>query len=198
MPCVAGTLRSRPLRACQPSHHAGENGRFMSSIASSLDRLKDRCRSMGGRNPHEPNRTSTPLELLFDLTFVIAFSQASSEIAHVTAEGHSKTAIFGMSLAMFASIWAWISFTWFASAFDTGLHVCASYLDHEAHIGTVSTILTVIVPVLVFSSTVGYLYVLLLGVARIRRRSRRCLARDGRRGGHGGRACADSDHQTSS
>jgi hypothetical protein len=28
---------------------------------------------MSGRDPHEPHRTATPLELLFDLTFVVAF-----------------------------------------------------------------------------------------------------------------------------
>jgi low temperature requirement protein LtrA len=28
---------------------------------------------MSGRDPHERHRASTPLELLFDLTFVVAF-----------------------------------------------------------------------------------------------------------------------------
>ena len=30
-------------------------------------------------NPHEQHRVATPLELLFDLTFVIAFGAAASE-----------------------------------------------------------------------------------------------------------------------
>ena len=33
---------------------------------------------MGGRDPHEPHRAATPLELLFDLTFVVAFGIAGS------------------------------------------------------------------------------------------------------------------------
>ena len=37
---------------------------------------------MTGRSRHESNRTATPLELFFDLTFVIAFSAAAAEFAH--------------------------------------------------------------------------------------------------------------------
>ena len=43
---------------------------------------------MGGRDPHEPHRAATPLELLFDLTFVVAFGIAANELAHFVAEGH--------------------------------------------------------------------------------------------------------------
>ena len=32
---------------------------------------------MTGRDPNEAHRAATPLELLFDLTFVVAFSQIS-------------------------------------------------------------------------------------------------------------------------
>ncbi len=44
--------------------------------------LSHRIAPMTGRDPHEANRASTPLELLFDLTFVVAFSQISGEAAH--------------------------------------------------------------------------------------------------------------------
>jgi low temperature requirement protein LtrA len=74
---------------------------------------------MGGRDPDERHRTATPLELLFDLTFVIAFGAASNELAHQLAEGHLGTALLGFSFATFGIAWAWINFTWFASAFDT-------------------------------------------------------------------------------
>jgi low temperature requirement protein LtrA len=74
---------------------------------------------MGGRDPDERHRTATPLELLFDLTFVIAFGAASNELAHQLAEGHIGTALLGFSFATFGIAWAWINFTWFASAFDT-------------------------------------------------------------------------------
>jgi len=74
---------------------------------------------MGGRDPHQPHRTATPLELFFDLTFVIAFGVAGSQFAHEIAEAHFGAGLLGFSFAMFAVIWAWINFTWFASAYDT-------------------------------------------------------------------------------
>jgi low temperature requirement protein LtrA len=74
---------------------------------------------MGGRDPAEAHRTATPLELLFDLTFVIAFGAAATELAHLLAEGHIGTALLGFAFATFGIAWAWINFTWFASAFDT-------------------------------------------------------------------------------
>lgn len=74
---------------------------------------------MAGRDPHEPHRVSSPLELLFDLTFVVAFSVAASEFAHAMAAGHVVVGLAGFGFAMFAVCWAWINFTWFASAYDT-------------------------------------------------------------------------------
>ena len=74
---------------------------------------------MAGRDPHEPARSATPLELLFDLTFVVAFAQAADQFAHLLAEGHVGAALGGFAFAMFAICWAWINFSWFASAYDT-------------------------------------------------------------------------------
>jgi low temperature requirement protein LtrA len=74
---------------------------------------------MGGRDPHEGHRAATPLELLFDLTFVIAFGAAANELAHQLAEGHFAAALLGFSFATFGIAWAWINFSWFASAYDT-------------------------------------------------------------------------------
>ena len=37
------------------------------------DSLHHHSRPMGGRDPHEPNRVATPLELLFDLTFLTSY-----------------------------------------------------------------------------------------------------------------------------
>ena len=74
---------------------------------------------MIGRDPHELHRAATPLELLYDLTFVVAFGVAGNEAAHYFAEGHWRTGMIGFGFAMFAVIWAWIQNTWFASAYDT-------------------------------------------------------------------------------
>jgi low temperature requirement protein LtrA len=78
-----------------------------------------RVRRMTGRDPHERHRVATPLELLFDLTFVIAFGVAGSEFAHMLVAGHIGAALTGFVFAMFATVLAWINFTWFASAYDT-------------------------------------------------------------------------------
>src|SRR5688572_16168785 len=81
--------------------------------------LHHHTRRMRGRDLHEENRVATPLELLFDLTFVIAFGLAASQFAHAIAEAHYKTALIGFGFASFAICWAWINFSWFASAYDT-------------------------------------------------------------------------------
>ncbi|HWM73074.1 MAG TPA: low temperature requirement protein A [Nocardioides sp.] len=74
---------------------------------------------MGGRDPDEEHRPATPLELLFDLTFVIAFGVAADELAHLLATDHISEGLVGFGFAMFAVSWAWIFWSWFASAFDT-------------------------------------------------------------------------------
>ena len=74
---------------------------------------------MIGRDPDEKNRVASPLELLFDLTFVAAFNRAGDEAAHFIAEGHFGTAIVGFAFVSSTVCWAWVNFSWFASAFDT-------------------------------------------------------------------------------
>jgi low temperature requirement protein LtrA len=74
---------------------------------------------MSGRDPHEPHRVATPLELLFDLTFVIAFGVAASQFAHSLVSGHIEAGLISFTFATFSVCWAWINFSWFASAYDT-------------------------------------------------------------------------------
>jgi low temperature requirement protein LtrA len=78
-----------------------------------------RIRRMSGRDPHEQHRAATPLELLFDLTFVIGFGISASEFAHALSEDHVGAGLAGFAFATFAICWAWINFSWFASAYDT-------------------------------------------------------------------------------
>ncbi len=78
-----------------------------------------RRRRFSGRDPHEDNRASTPLELLYDLTIVVAFGTAADELAHYVAEDHVGTGILGFAFATFAVTWAWLNYSWFASAYDT-------------------------------------------------------------------------------
>ncbi|MET9325494.1 low temperature requirement protein A [Tsukamurella sp. NPDC003166] len=81
--------------------------------------MRRRLIPMSGRDPHEEGRTATTLELLFDLTFVVVFSLAGVQLADALAEAHYLAAFLGFGLCAFAAIWAWINFTWMASAFDT-------------------------------------------------------------------------------
>lgn len=74
---------------------------------------------MNPRDPRAPHRVSTPLELLFDLVFVVAVSQASITLHHEIVENHVAEGVVGYLMVFFAIWWAWMNFSWFASAFDT-------------------------------------------------------------------------------
>jgi low temperature requirement protein LtrA len=76
-------------------------------------------RRFSGRDPTESHRTATPLELLYDLTIVVAFGIAADELAHYIAEDHVGAGVAGFAFATFAVSWAWINYSWFASAYDT-------------------------------------------------------------------------------
>ena len=76
-------------------------------------------RAMVARDREEPHRASTPLELLFDLCFVVAVSQAAAALHHALVEGEVGHAVLSYSAVFFAIWWAWMNFTWFASAYDT-------------------------------------------------------------------------------
>ncbi len=76
-------------------------------------------RRLTGRDPGEAHRASTPLELLYDLTIVVAIGTAADELAHYLGEGHFKAGIIGFVFSSFAITWAWLQYTWFASAYDT-------------------------------------------------------------------------------
>jgi low temperature requirement protein LtrA len=75
-------------------------------------------RLMGARDPEQSHRSATPLELLFDLAFVVAIARAAAEMHHAIAENHAVQGILGYFVVFFAIWWAWMNFTWFASAYD--------------------------------------------------------------------------------
>jgi low temperature requirement protein LtrA len=86
---------------------------------TSLHAEAHRRRRFRGRDPEEDHRSATPLELLYDLTMVIAFGTAADELAHYVADGHAGAGIAGFAFAAFGVAWAWVNYTWFASAYDT-------------------------------------------------------------------------------
>lgn len=73
---------------------------------------------MSRRNSDESHRAATPLELLFDLVSVIAIAAAAAGLHHSIAEGHALIGVIKFSCAFFAIWWAWMNYTWFASAYD--------------------------------------------------------------------------------
>ncbi|MET0422869.1 MAG: low temperature requirement protein A [Actinoplanes sp.] len=74
---------------------------------------------MRARAADEPHRVATPLELFFDLCFVVAVAQAALPLHHAIAEHHVLEGVRGFLMVFFAIWWAWMNFTWFASAYDT-------------------------------------------------------------------------------
>ena len=74
---------------------------------------------MTARNTSEAHRASSPLELLFDLVFVAAIAQVAAQLAHAIADGHALETLGPYLMVFFAIWWAWMNFTWFASAYDT-------------------------------------------------------------------------------
>ncbi|WP_433516916.1 low temperature requirement protein A [Nonomuraea sp. CA-143628] len=74
---------------------------------------------MSARPIDEPHRTSSQLELLFDLTFVVAVASVTAQLAHSIAEGHGLAVLVPFLQVFFAIWWAWMNFTWFASSYDT-------------------------------------------------------------------------------
>jgi low temperature requirement protein LtrA len=73
---------------------------------------------MVARDPADEHRASTPLELFFDLVFVVAVAFASERLEHGLIEGNVAESAARYMLAFFALWWAWMNFTWFASAYD--------------------------------------------------------------------------------
>ncbi|MET8352953.1 MULTISPECIES: low temperature requirement protein A [unclassified Micromonospora] len=76
-------------------------------------------RPMRPRHRDEPHRSATPLELFFDLCFVVAVAQAAGSLHHDVSEGHFGHAAVSYAMVFFAIWWSWMNFTWFASAYDT-------------------------------------------------------------------------------
>lgn len=80
--------------------------------------MQDIVRPMPPRDPHDPERVATPLELFFDLVSVIAIAAAAAGLHHAIAEDHALQGLITYLMAFFAIWWAWMNYTWFASAYD--------------------------------------------------------------------------------
>ncbi|WSP38953.1 low temperature requirement protein A [Streptomyces sp. NBC_01244] len=59
---------------------------------------------MTARSRDEGHRASTPLELFFDLCFVVAIAQAGAQLVHALAEGHPGTGLISYFFVFFG-VW---------------------------------------------------------------------------------------------
>ena len=75
---------------------------------------------MKARPANEAHRSATPLELFFDLVFVVAIAQAAVGLHHGIAEDHTLDALISFAAIFFGIWWAWMNFTWFATTYDNG------------------------------------------------------------------------------
>jgi low temperature requirement protein LtrA len=74
---------------------------------------------MRARDTAQEHRAATPLELFFDLCFVVAVALAAAQLHHALVEQHVGSGLLSYLMVFFAIWWAWMNFTWFASAYDT-------------------------------------------------------------------------------
>lgn len=120
-------------------------------------------RKLIARDIHEQNRVSSPLELFFDLTFVVAVAIGSQQMHDQISAGQGLGSIIPYLFVFFGSWWAWMNFTWFASAYgrDDSIFRLLTMLQM---IGVL--IFSVGIPDL-FSSTVSYLGVAGYAIMRI-------------------------------
>ncbi|MFJ9585591.1 low temperature requirement protein A [Streptomyces acidicola] len=96
-------MTSRSARSASDSAHGSGGGPVRRLVARGRD---------------EEHRVASPLELFFDLCFVVAVAQAGLQLVHVVAENHVGEGILDYAMIFFAIWWAWMNFTWFASAYD--------------------------------------------------------------------------------
>ncbi|MET8768378.1 low temperature requirement protein A [Streptomyces sp. NPDC004658] len=75
-------------------------------------------RRLTARGRDEAHRVASSLELFFDLCFVVAVAQAGVQLVHAVAGGHAGHGILNYAMVFFAIWWAWMNFSWFASAYD--------------------------------------------------------------------------------
>ncbi len=72
------------------------------------------------RSVHEPNRAATPLELFYDLVYVVAIAFLAGQLHHSLTDWHHVQMSILMYFWIFWCIWwPWNTYTFFASGYDT-------------------------------------------------------------------------------
>ena len=80
--------------------------------------MRQHLKPMSLRDPAQHERAATQLELFFDLVFVIAIAAVTASFHHAVSAAHGLEMVPNLVFVFMAIWWAWMNFTWFASAFD--------------------------------------------------------------------------------
>ena len=70
------------------------------------------------RDIDEKDRSATPLELFYDLIFVVAIANLAAAFHHDYANNHIMHGIINFVMVFLAIWWPWNLYAWFASSFD--------------------------------------------------------------------------------
>jgi low temperature requirement protein LtrA len=92
---------------------------YPDAVTANSDAHRFQLRAMVPRDPAQPHRSASMLELFFDLVFVVAVSIASAQLHHALSHGDFLHGVTSYVMIFFAIWWAWMNFTWFATSFDT-------------------------------------------------------------------------------
>ena len=74
--------------------------------------------AVSARSAEEDHRGVTPLELFFDLCFVVAIAQAGREFATAITHDQIGHGLASYAVVFFSVWWPWMNYSWFASGFD--------------------------------------------------------------------------------
>ncbi len=80
--------------------------------------MRQYLKPMNMRDATQHERPATQLELFFDLVFVIAIASVTAAFHHSISEAHGLETLPNLIFTFMAIWWAWMNFTWFATAFD--------------------------------------------------------------------------------
>ncbi|MER6159765.1 low temperature requirement protein A [Streptomyces sp. NPDC001868] len=112
------TPSSTPSTPSAPEPAPGPAASSHPASAAPAGAHRSPVRRLVARGREEVHRVASPLELFFDLCFVVAVAQAGVQLVHAVAEAHAAEGILNYAMIFFAIWWAWMNFTWFASAYD--------------------------------------------------------------------------------
>ncbi len=76
------------------------------------------CRSVVLRNPAVTHRACTPLELLFDLCFVVSVAALVVQLHHELVQGAAVHGALTYVMLFMPICWGWMLFSWFATSYD--------------------------------------------------------------------------------